>query len=192
MKPSILPLFLTGLLSLPGLALAGPILYQADLTAGESVAGTVANDSIGALDRFSYWRFEANAGDRIDVTVLRSERDHDPVMWIWFGLFSDTTELGRAQFFADDEIAALGPYGDPREQFTAQAGVYTVGVFDHSAARTRCDGLCDFQITVTGSSASVPEPPAVTMLALGLLSLSVLRARRRRSLADANGNFVAI
>ncbi len=187
MKPSFSALFLTGLLSLPGLANAGPILYQADLTAGDSVAGTVENDTIGALDRFSYWRFEANAGDQIDVMVNRSERDHDPVMWIWFGLFSDTTELGAPQFLADDEIAVLGPFGDPREQFTAQAGVYTVGIYDHSAARTRCEGLCDFQISVTGSTASVPEPPATTMLVLGLLSLGILRVRRRLNPAYENG-----
>jgi hypothetical protein len=179
-KSFFVALVATCFFGLAGVAQAGPILYAGDLTHGSAQAGLVLDDSVGNVDSYQFWRFDALAGDQIEVIARRQELQHDPVMRIWFGLFGDTRQLGRSQYFADDEIAAPGPYGDPRERFIAQTGTYTIAIYDHSAGGSTCAGLCDYQVSVTGSTATVAEPPALAVLSLGLISLGALRARRRR------------
>lgn len=180
MKPFLVALVATCFVSLAGTAAAGPILYAGDLTDGSVQAGLVLDDSVRDVNAYQFWHFDALAGDQIEVIARRQELQHDPVMRIWFGLFGDTSELGRSLYFADDEIAVPGPYGDPRERFIAQTGTYTVAIYDHSAGGSTCAGLCDYQVSATGSTATVAEPPALAMLSLGLISLGALRARRRR------------
>ncbi len=163
-------------------AFAVPLVYEADLTDGDTRSGTVAAFSGSDFGAHTYYSFVADEGDEITVTVLRDEFNHDPQLRIWQGEFSDTDALGIPDLAGDDELPATGPFGDPQVQFTASAGFFTVGVADFDGLSDPCDGLCEFLITVTGTNTdddtqtAVPEPGSLVLM---LASLAALRLRRQ-------------
>ncbi|NJN05053.1 MAG: PEP-CTERM sorting domain-containing protein [Leptolyngbyaceae cyanobacterium RM1_1_2] len=157
---------------------------------GVSKFDSISNDS--AFNSFQdpetgrFFSFFGNQGDVVTIEALRLEQQFDPALWIFEGIFSDTTEffggfsdlidfedLGFLNF-ADDEIFNPGgSFGDPfvvvvltlpgTGQYTAIMTEFLSGDDDGG------DGLFDYQITARGivnPPESVPEPTTVLALSI--------------------------
>jgi hypothetical protein len=172
---------------------SAPIVYQGSLDGGATQFDSVS--SSGAPDDPSaarFWTFSGNQGDEVTIEGLRNEDDLDPAMWVYEGVFSNTSEFaggfesgfdqGDPGFldFADDEIPPpSGPWGDPRSTITLTlpgTGQYTVAVTNFSSGpNDGGDGLFDYQITLN----PVPEPTTV-VLAFVLVGFVPLVSRNHR------------
>lgn len=166
---------------------AVPITYTDILSDGVTVVGTISqpngqsSNPVGAV----YYAFYANAGAAVTVTGRRLSGPYDMSFWVLQGLFTDTdvfggdlSSLGYIDF-GDDELPPNipGPFGDPQVTFNAPAtGLYTVAVTNFASNGTP---PYSFQLTATGiADVAIPEPAALTLTGVGLLSLGLLRRRR--------------
>ncbi len=169
-----------------GAAAAAPITYNATLSNGVPVTGTIsdtntASDPVGA----QYYRFFANAGSEVTVIGSRLDANYDMAFWLFQGEFADTDEFGGSFDsgdagyidFADDEIPHPGPFGDPQSIFTAAtSGFYTVAVTNFASGDSE-NGFFSFELVARGIQ-NVPEPGSLFLAGLGLLGLAGLRRAR--------------
>jgi len=162
-------------------------ILQGNVTQFDSVSsGGTFNDPETAR----FWTFFGNQGSTVTIEALRLENDLDPAIWVFEGVFDDTSAFlggSNAGFdtsdlgfldFADDEIPNSGPFGDPRSTVILTlpgTGAYTIAVTNYlSGAVDGGDGLFDYQITAT----VVPEPSTLLLAALALLGIGYCRKRR--------------
>ncbi len=164
---------------------AVPITYGSNLYNGIPVVGTIhqpngqPSNPIGAV----YYWFFADAGSSVTVTGTRLSYHYDMSLWVFSGLYSDTSAFGTNFStahpgyitFGDDEIPSPGPYGDPLVTFSAPStGFYTVAVTNFASSGVP---PYEFQVVATGVSA-IPEPQTWGLLALGLAALALRRRYR--------------
>lgn len=157
---------------LSGGAHAVPIVYEGEISVGETVVDQV-NPGLAESD---WWYFNAVAGQTYRITGHRLEAALDPAFALYFG-FGDTDDL----FFlglADDEIppppGLEGPFGDPQLIFTAEfTGIYTIEFLSFGSDGPGPDGVFDYQLSLT----AIPEPASLGLLGLGMLGLGALGRR---------------
>lgn len=164
---------------------AVPIVYSGTLASNVPASGVNTQDPflfdepVGA----DYWQFFAPAGATVLVDGRRTSGDYDMALWVFAGIFTDTTQFaGPFDLFTPGFVAKFddeappnvpGPFGDPRGSFVASAGgFYTIAVTNNLSSANPPNL---YALTVT----AVPEPAAMTLLSVGLLCASRrLRARR--------------
>ena len=165
----------------PGMVPLGPpVEYEGELLDDIAQSGSVsALGSFSGTDLAEYWSFFGEEGQTVTFAVSRGESDLDPALWLFEGLFDDTTLLG-ANFdtsdpsflaFGDDELApatGFGPFGDPSITITLPAtGSYTLAVNNFaSGPNDGGDGRFDYTIQAT-AAVPVPEPSSMILFALG-------------------------
>ncbi len=173
---------------------AVPIVYEGTLSPGVTVGGFIQDPSQIGSPNDDFWRFQANRGDRVTITINRLMSDLDPAVTLYQGEGSDTDQLVLLPDNADDNYDELpgfdGPFSDPQLIFTAETtGWYTVQVWDFASLAQVPGGSC-YQITLNGEpsapifdcqAGSVPAPSSLALAGLGLLGLGALRAARRRA-----------
>ena len=182
----------TGLMTLGTVssAQAAAITFEGNLIDGDVDTGVVdpGNNTFNP-DGWDFWTFFGNEGDVATITVNRLVEALDPALAAWFGteadtsdytsIFSDSANTPQVAF-ADDEIPNPGPFGDPTVTFTlnvGQTGFYTIGVTSFLSDPTS-EPLA-YQISLTGSGVSVPEPASVISL-LGIAALGFGSALKRK------------
>lgn len=176
----------TALVSAP--AAAAPVVFAATLNPGVTTIGSANHAPGGAFsapDLWTFFKFNAEVNQPIDVTVRRTDGRLDPFFGVWFGQEADTgayfdmvssSQSTSWMGFADDELppAQPGSAGDANLDFTAPgSGPFVIAVAGLSSTAGSLPN--SFAITV-----AVPEPSTYAMLSLGLGALA-FRMRRRRS-----------
>ncbi len=168
-------------------ALAVPINYLAELSNGVPVAGSIPLNADGnGVDNpedWDWYRFYAEAGNVVTVTVRRTTAGIDPASSAYLGLPADTNPMttvfdtpagATLMGQGDDNLPpnVPGPFGDPEYVFVAPSdGHYSVvvanflGLFNDPG---------NYNITVRGIT---PEPTSA--LLLGLAGLITARRFRR-------------
>ncbi|WP_424099694.1 PEP-CTERM sorting domain-containing protein [Moorena producens] len=161
---------------------AASITYQGTLKDGIPEFDAVSSSGFSNDQSTSrFFNFFGNQGDVVTIEALRIEQDLDPALWVFEGIFQDTSDFASGFSldideddpgfleFADDEIPNPGPFADPRAVVTLSlpgTGEYTAIVTNFaSGPNDGGDGAFDFQITCFGCTTPVPEPASV----LGLL-----------------------
>jgi hypothetical protein len=174
---------------------------------GTLLDGMTEFDSVSSSGTFNdpataqYWSFWGNQGDTVTIEVNRLESAFDPALWVFEGVFADTSAFsggsnnGFDDFdpgwlkFADDEIDVPGQddNGDPRAFVNLtlpNLGQYTVAVTNFaSGSNDGGDGRFDYQITASDTQnppASVPEPSSLALGILGTLAMVTAVAVQRR------------
>lgn len=183
MKTTAMTMTACAALLASSLSLSAPITYQGDLTGGGIENGT--------LESVDWWRFSASAGDVVTITANRRENTLDPYMAFFFGA-DDTDNLSLLRT-GDDEIDAIGPFGDPQiaDWSIANDGEYSVAISTFFSGDPGDDGVYDYTIALETSanpntgddvgdkpSANVSEPATLGMFALSALGLFGLRRKR--------------
>ena len=177
--------FATALLAIgcAGSAAAAPVVYEGSLQSGVSVTGQVGG--FGWSDenatQVDFWSFSGLAGAVVDIGAVRLAPDLDPV----FSLYAGTTQADGSAFrseadwgglrfltYADDEIPAAGPGGDPA--LTAfvlpQTGSYTIAIGGFASI-----DLGPYGYRLDYAVRPLPEPAPALLLALGLAGLLLRR-----------------
>lgn len=174
-------------------ASAASISYEGNLFDSVTNSGSVSSNSdYSDPSTGQFWQFSGNTGDPVTLEVLRQEQDFDPSLWVFEGVFSDTSIFGASLDFsdpgfiefADDEISNPGPFGDPQANLTLpNTGNYTAIVTNvASGSNDGGDGSFDYQITATGVSEpeSVPEPTSILgLFAMGAIGFSTVSLRQK-------------
>ncbi len=150
-------------------ASAASITYEGALSLPfDAVSGSVsgtgwADDDATGTD---FWSFDVGAGGAtLDIWALRSEPGLDTV----FTVYAGTTTAEESEFmhlkdfggmtvfkFADDQIMADGPFGDPALYSTLfPEGAYTIAVGGFLSGG---DGPFSYKLSI-GTPGSAPEQP---------------------------------
>ncbi|TWT87861.1 hypothetical protein [Stieleria varia] len=171
---------------------------------------TNGSSQLDAIDSFAFnddqdlgrfWTFAGTMGDSLTLSVMRSEPQYDPYVWLFEGAFTDTSEFGGGAssfidsgdpgflgFFDDGGAAYAADYILPGEftydvQFTLSlptSGTYTAIVTSFNSGDDGGDGFYDYQISANVSSAAVPEPSSVWLIAGAIILCGRQHRRKRR------------
>jgi hypothetical protein len=145
-------------------------------------------------DYAHYWKFEGDLGDNVTVTVRRLRPDFDPLFWVFFGLYDDTTDFGTFIDTGDGGYRhqvddGLPPNGgglgfDPQFTFAlTSTGPYTVIVTEGPLTSEEAEGSFGYTILAQGfddNLTPVPEASSALSLLAGLGALAVGYRRSRK------------
>jgi hypothetical protein len=179
-------------------AAAAPITYEGALVLDTPQTGAVSSSGLSnspESDLSRYWSFEVMSGMTYYFWATRLERDLDPAMWLFAGTFADDTEFAGGLdagidvddpgyiAFADDEIPAAGPFGNPLIGYAADfTGTVTAIVTNFaSGPDDGGDGFFDYRVEVSKTPPPIPLPATLPLLLGGGAALAALARRRSRS-----------
>jgi hypothetical protein len=164
---------------------AAPVHYEGALQSGVAVTGSVGGFgwSDESATQVDFWSFSALAGAVVDVSAARLAPDLDPVFSVYVGTtaadgseFRSEADWGGLRYltYADDEVPADGPGGDPAliGFVLPQTGNYTIVVGGFAST-----DLGPYGYRLDYAVRPVPEPAPALLFVAGLAML-VLRRRR--------------
>jgi hypothetical protein len=170
-----------------GVADAVPVVYEGTIATPGTVTGSVGGNGWESetAAEVDFWRFSANAGDRLTAIGTRLAPGLDPVFTLYFGttaadasLFLHDADWGGLVFLtvADDEtVVPGGPGGDPSLTgfllpFTGNYTIAFGGIASDGA------GPFAYRLQVT----AIPEPEITLLLGVGLGAVAWTRRVRPR------------